>query len=86
MLLIVGSVVTGLALGLRYRVLVLVPVILAGALAICAISPEPAWQVWTSVLTFAVLVQISYVGGALSKLGPKRGVIAQVQGQLRQSQ
>ncbi len=86
MLLIVGSVVTGLALGLRYRVFVLVPVILAGAFTMCAISSEPLWQVWTSVLTFVVLVQISYVSGALLKLGTRGEVIAQTPVQLRQSQ
>ena len=85
MLLIVGSVVTGLALGLRYRVFVLLPAILAGAFAICAISPEPLWQMWTSVLTFAVVVQISYVGGALARLGTQGGVVVEIPSQLRQS-
>jgi hypothetical protein len=65
MLLIAGSISTGLVLGLRYRVFILVPVIFVGALAICAISPQPLWQVWTSIATSAVLLQMSYVGGAL---------------------
>lgn len=82
MLLIAGSISTGIALGLWYRVFILLPVILVGTLAICAISPQPFWQVWTSVLTFAVLLQLSYVGGALLRFTTCRGVTAGVPGEL----
>jgi len=63
-------------------VFILVPVILVGALAICAISPQPLWQVWTSVATFAVLLQMSYVGGALLRFTTGGGVAANVPGEL----
>jgi|tagenome__1003787_1003787.scaffolds.fasta_scaffold20348430_2 hypothetical protein len=82
MLLIAGSISTGLVLGLRYRVFVLVPVILVGAVAICAISPQSLWQACASVATFAVLLQISYVGGALLRFATGGGMIANGPGQL----
>ena len=85
MLLIAGSIVMGLALGLRYRVFILVPVILAGTFAICAMTPQPLWQVWTSVVTFAVLLQIAYLGGALLRFASSGGVTAQVHAQLSRS-
>ncbi|OKO82434.1 hypothetical protein AC630_12830 [Bradyrhizobium sp. AS23.2] len=82
MLLIAGSISTGLVLGLRYRVFILLPAILVGALAISAVSPQPLWQAWTSVLTFAVLLQISYVAGALLRFATSSGVTANVPGEL----
>jgi hypothetical protein len=82
MLLIAGSISTGLVLGLRYRVFVLVPVILVGAVAICAISPQSLWQACGSVATFAVLLQISYVGGALLRFATRGGMIANGPGPL----
>ncbi|MBR0725013.1 hypothetical protein [Bradyrhizobium manausense] len=53
------TVLIGLMLGLRYRVVVLPPVILAGWLVIAAISSQP----WSSALIFAVLLQMSYLTG-----------------------
>lgn len=85
MLLIAGSIVMGLALGLRYRVFVLLPVIMAGTFAICAITPQPLWQVWTSVVTFAVLLQIAYVGGALLRFATSGGLTSGISGQLSRS-
>lgn len=82
MLLIVGSISIGLILGLRYRVFILMPVILAGALAICAISPHPLWQVCASVTTFAVLLQLSYVCGALLRFTTGGGITANLSGEL----
>lgn len=82
MLLIAGSIATGLVLGLRYRVFILVPVILFGAFAICTISPLPLSQVWTSVVTFAVVLQMSYVGGALLRFATGGGITASVPGEL----
>ncbi|MDN3278936.1 hypothetical protein QWJ07_32065 [Frankia sp. RB7] len=82
MLLIAGSILTGLVLGLRYRVFILVPVILVGALTIGAISPQPLWQVFTSVATFAVLLQLSYVGGALLRFTTSSGVSSNLPGEL----
>jgi hypothetical protein len=82
MLLIAGSISSGLVLGLRYRVFALLPAILVGAFAICAISPQPLWQVWASVLTFVVLLQLSYVGGALLRFATSGGVTADVPAEL----
>lgn len=82
MLLIAGSILTGLALGQRYRVFILVPVILVGALAIVAISPQPLWQMFTSVGTFAILLQLSYIGGALLRFTTSNGVSANLPGEL----
>ena len=82
MLLIGGSIAMGLVLGLRYRVFILLPVILAGAFAIYLISSQPLWQMWTTVMTFAVLLQISYVVGALLSFGTAGGVAALVPGEL----
>jgi len=85
MLLIAVSIAMGLALGLRYRVFILVPVILAGTFAICATTPQPFWQAWTSVVTFSVLLQIAYIGGALLRFATRGGVAAQVPAQLSRS-
>ncbi|MBR0994288.1 hypothetical protein JQ580_26555 [Bradyrhizobium japonicum] len=82
MLLIAGSIAMGILVGLRYRVFVLVPIILVGTFAICAISPEPLPQALVSTLTFALLLQISYVGGALLKFAAGGGVTAVVPGEL----
>jgi hypothetical protein len=82
MLLVAGSISTGIVLGLRYRVYILLPVILVGALVISTISPQPLWQVWTSVLIFAVLLQLSYVAGALLRFATSSGVTANVPGGL----
>ena len=82
MLLIIGSIATGILLGLRYRVFVLVPAILVGAFAICAISPQPLAQACVSAVTFAVLLQMSYVGGALMRFATSGGVAASIPGEL----
>lgn len=82
MLLIVGSIATGILLGVRYRVFVLVPVILVGAFAICAISQQPLAQAWVSAVTFAVLLQMSYVGGALLRFAISGGVTTGIPGEL----
>jgi hypothetical protein len=82
MLLIIGSIAAGILLGLRYRVFVLVPVILVGTFAICAISPQPLAQAWMSAVTFAVLLQMSYVGGALMRFATSGGVTAGIPGEL----
>ena len=73
MLLIAGSASAGAVLGLRCRVFMLAPVILVGALAICAISQQPLWQVCMTIATFAVLLQLSYVGGALLRFAISGG-------------
>jgi hypothetical protein len=78
MLLIVGSIAMGLVLGLRYRVFILVPVILVATLAICAISPQPLWHAFTT----AVLLQLSYVAGALLKFTTSGEVTANLPGEL----
>ncbi|GGI33696.1 hypothetical protein [Bradyrhizobium guangdongense] len=67
------TIMTGLVLGLRYRVLVLPPVILVGWLVIAAISSQP----WLSALIFAVLLQISYLAGIVLK-GSTRASITQL--------
>ncbi|MGY3346727.1 MULTISPECIES: hypothetical protein [unclassified Bradyrhizobium] len=82
MLLIAVSISTGLILGLRYRVFILVPVILVGALAIGALSPQPLWQVCTTIATFAGLLQLSYLGGALLQYLISGGVTASLPGEL----
>ena len=82
MLLIAGSIAMGLLLGLRYRVFVLVPIILVGTFAICAISPEPMPRALVSTVTFALLLQISYVGGALLKFATGSGVTAVIPDEL----
>ena len=61
---------------------VFLPAILVGAFAICAISPQPLWQVCASVLTFVVLLQLSYVGGALLRFATSGGVTADVPAEL----
>jgi len=82
MLLIAGSIATGILLGLRYRVFVLVPVILVSTFAICAISPQPLAQALVSAVTFAVLLQMSYVGGALLRFATSGGVTAGIPSEL----
>ncbi|MEH2492807.1 hypothetical protein [Bradyrhizobium sp. AZCC 2230] len=57
------TVLIGLMLGLRYRVVVLPPVILIGWLTIFAISLRP----WSSALIFALLLQMSYLTGMVLK-------------------
>lgn len=82
MLLIAGSVSTGLLLGLRYRVFILLPAILVGGISICAISPLPLSQTWMSVLTFVAVLQLGYVGGALVKFTAGGRVRAEIPGEL----
>lgn len=57
------TVLIGLMLGLRYRVVVLPPVILVGWLMLFAISSQP----WSSALIFALLLQMSYLTGMVLK-------------------
>jgi len=78
MLLIAGSIIMGLVLGLRYRVFILVPAIFLGALGIYATSPQPLSQVFASVVTFAVLLQVSYLGGALLRFATSGEVTANI--------
>ena len=59
MMLAAYTVMTGLLIGLRYRVVVLPPLILVGWLVIAAVSSQP----WLSALIFAILLQISYLTG-----------------------
>ena len=63
MMLAAYTVMTGLLIGLRYRVVVLPPLILLGWLAIAAVSSQP----WLSALIFAILLQISYLTGIVLK-------------------
>jgi hypothetical protein len=66
------TVLIGLMLGLRYRVVVLPPVILVGWLMISAISSRPL----LSALIFTFLLQMSYLTGMVLK-GSTRAIITQ---------
>lgn len=81
MLLIAVSVSTGFVLGLRYRVFILVPAILTGTLAIIAISQQPLAQICVAVATFAVLLQMSYVVGAIFRFATTSRISANVPGE-----
>jgi hypothetical protein len=60
-LLVADTVLIGLALGLRYPVFILVPAILVGGFLIGGTASHRL----SEVLIFAVLLQLSYLGGAL---------------------
>lgn len=74
-LLVAATVLIGLALGLRYPVFILLPVMPVGGFLISAATSHLLW----SVLIFAVLLQLSYLGGALLRAFPK-GIAEQQSG------
>ena len=60
----------GAALGLRFRIFVLLPVILLGFLACTAIGLAQGTAIWSITLTSAIgatCLQVGYLGGALLK-------------------
>lgn len=65
-ILVAGTVLIGLALGLRYPVFILIPVIPLGGIAISVTTSH----LLSSVLVFVVLLQLSYLGGALLRAFP----------------
>lgn len=65
-ILIAVTVLVGLALGYRYRVFILIPVIPLGGIVIGATTS----QFLSSVLIFIVLLQLSYLIGALLRTFP----------------
>ncbi|HXH44011.1 MAG TPA: hypothetical protein VNK51_09220 [Bradyrhizobium sp.] len=65
-MLVAGTVLIGLVLGLRYSVFILIPVTPLGWLAICATTSHSL----SSLLIFAVLLQLSYLAGALLRAFP----------------
>lgn len=62
-----SALLTGLILGLRYRVFILPPVTLLGGLVIYATSSQGL----LSIFLFAVLLQMGYLGAALLKKRPE---------------
>lgn len=65
-MLVAGTVLIGLGLGLRYPVFILIPVIAFGGLVISATTSH----VLSSVLIFVVVLQLSYLAGALLRALP----------------
>jgi len=62
------STLIGLALGIRFRFLVLLPVVLVGSVALAAISMaqgQTLLQALSAVVVFAALLQFGYVCTAL---------------------
>jgi hypothetical protein len=62
--------VVGSALGLRFRIFVLFPVILLGLFVCTAVGIAQGTMIWSIVLTnvvAATCLQIGYLGGALLK-------------------
>lgn len=60
----------GAALGLRFRIFVLLPVILLGFLVCTAIGLAQGTAIWSITLTSAIgatCLQVGYLGGALLK-------------------
>lgn len=65
-ILIAVTVLIGLVLGLRYRVFILIPIIVLGGIVVGA----TASHFLSSVLIFVVLLQLSYLAGALLRNFP----------------
>lgn len=65
-MLVAGTVLIGLALGLRYPVFVLIPGIPLGGIVVSATTSHSL----SSVLIFVVLLQLSYLAGALLRAFP----------------
>jgi hypothetical protein len=75
--LLAASLLGGLVLGLRFRVLILVPVVIAGivVIAIAGIGLRAAvWPIAAAIVTHAVGLQVGYLIGicAANVLGRKR--------------
>ncbi|WP_128924009.1 hypothetical protein [Bradyrhizobium guangxiense] len=65
-MLVAGTVLIGLALGLRYPVFILIPGIALGGIVVSATTSHSL----SSVLIFVVLLQLSYLAGALLRAFP----------------
>ena len=76
-MLVALTVLIGLALGLRYRVFILIPIIALGGIVLGATTSD----FLSSVLVFVVLLQLSYLAGALLRNFPA-GVAEQQAGAL----
>lgn len=71
------SMLTGLVLGIRFRFLVLVPILFVGSVALAAISltqGQSVLQAISAVVIFVALLQFGYVCSALfgAVAGPSR--------------
>ena len=83
MLLAIGiSTVIGVALALRFNVLVLIPAIILAVISTAVIAAARGDQAWSVVLTVVLVVttlQISYLAGSATLMTLKRHLQRQIQ-------
>ena len=66
--LVIVSVVVGIVLGLRYKVLILVPAVMFAVIGVITVGAARADSFWSIVLTTVALVtavQVGYLVGAV---------------------
>jgi hypothetical protein len=75
-ILIVASVLIGIAVGLRFRVLFIVPLILAAIIVVVAIETaghESLWTIVAATIVCVVSLQVGYLGGSFIRTARERG-------------